>query len=213
MKKFVDRWIAVFWILFFIGMATTPILAIPLISVFLWLYGQVLIELIKSMAVLLKSSWCNYDAPNKPAAPRNYDQYIQSANWKTLRDHTLNWMEHCCEFCSGRAYQVHHIRYPRKKIYLGSESIKSLATVCNPCHSILHGAPATPNGNSCVFCNQAGVKSLTIIYDHYGGEVRPWVCKKCDLISRGYRRATLGMTQEEYDSWVKDWRETMPVRR
>lgn len=68
----------------------------------------------------------------------SYDEYMDSEEWKQIRNRILARDGYRCRMCgTGKQLRVHHIRYP--DIY-GSESDEDLITVCDSCHQRVHGA-------------------------------------------------------------------------
>lgn len=69
---------------------------------------------------------------------RNFyrNDYLKSEAWQRKRYVVLkrdNWR---CVFCGGKATQVHHKRYAKKRI--GKEPIEWLVSVCKSCHDKQH---------------------------------------------------------------------------
>lgn len=69
----------------------------------------------------------------------NEDDYMNlSPIWQKLRRKKLQ-LNPVCEFCkSAMNVQVHHLRYPE---IWGEEEIEDLMTLCDSCHSNIHGKP------------------------------------------------------------------------
>lgn len=61
-----------------------------------------------------------------------YADYLASDLWQTIRRRVLAAHRYNCGLCSGRAVQVHHIRYTREAI-LG-QGITHFVPVCRSCH-------------------------------------------------------------------------------
>ena len=75
-------------------------------------------------------------------SPKNYYRkvYLNSDAWKRKRYVVLkrdNWQ---CVYCGGRATQVHHKKYAKRKI--GKEPIDWLESVCYSCHCLLYTSPS-----------------------------------------------------------------------
>lgn len=71
-----------------------------------------------------------------------YEDYLRSPHWLSMRDTILARSGHRCEYCdSASADEVHHITYARK----GNETSTDLLAVCAKCHSYLHGRSEMPN--------------------------------------------------------------------
>ena len=65
-----------------------------------------------------------------------YRQYLKTDAWKRKRYVVLkrdNWI---CQYCGGKATEVHHKKYARRNI--GREPIKWLVSICRSCHQELH---------------------------------------------------------------------------
>lgn len=65
-----------------------------------------------------------------------YRQFLNSSDWKELRNFALARTDGFCQFCGEIATQVHHVKYPKR---FGEEHPHSLIPVCEKCHSISHG--------------------------------------------------------------------------
>lgn len=142
-----------------------------------------------------------------PPRFRSYEEYLASEWWKRLSTHVLDYLSHECEFCGGRATQVHHVRYPRE---LGTESIKSLYGVCSRCHSIAHGQSAGNRLSECAFCGRRATSTLAIAIQNHEHETQR-VCRRCDSLANGYRGQANSWEKDHYEQWVGRWRETMPM--
>jgi hypothetical protein len=69
-----------------------------------------------------------------------YNRYLKSEDWKEKRDKRLFIDNHQCYFhniknCSTTNLHVHHIHYDN----VGNENLEDLVTVCQICHSEIHG--------------------------------------------------------------------------
>ena len=60
-------------------------------------------------------------------------KYIEEYDdsWQELRLERLEYDEYECQDCGGKAKQVHHLRYPAKKI-------KECISLCENCHLKRH---------------------------------------------------------------------------
>lgn len=68
-----------------------------------------------------------------------YYTYIQSREWKIIRNRVMERAQHQCEGCGQRyATEVHHLTY----IHLGHEFLWELVAVCRDCHARFHGKDA-----------------------------------------------------------------------
>ncbi len=67
-----------------------------------------------------------------------YQEYLISSHWKTIRERKLKSSNYRCERC-GSPYmlQVHHLTYGN----LQSENDKDLKVLCDYCHKTVHGIP------------------------------------------------------------------------
>lgn len=62
---------------------------------------------------------------------RDYHIYIQSKEWKELREQVLERDDYHCVYCySTENLQVHHLTYKNFK----HEELKDLITLCKSCH-------------------------------------------------------------------------------
>jgi hypothetical protein len=143
-----------------------------------------------------------------PPSFRSYDDYLRSEWWRRLRGHVLDHLSYECEFCAGRATQVHHVRYPRTTD-LGSEGIKSLYAVCSRCHDIAHGLSANNTDSECAFCRAKATVTLAIAIAKYGRSTQR-TCRRCDSLANGYRGQANRWAKKDYETWVERWRQTMP---
>ena len=60
-----------------------------------------------------------------------YLQYLDSKEWKKTKRRILKRDSNVCARCGGRGTTVHHLNYEGK-------TDDDLATVCNPCHKVIH---------------------------------------------------------------------------
>lgn len=66
---------------------------------------------------------------------REYDRYLQSAEWKRKRDLVIQRAGGICEGCGiNRATQAHHLHYE----HLYNEFLWELKAVCRECHERVH---------------------------------------------------------------------------
>jgi len=71
----------------------------------------------------------------------NYRTYLNSKQWKKLRQSARFRAGNQCEMCKeGGAEHVHHIRYPKR---FKDDHIDNLVVVCKNCHEKLHGIRKT----------------------------------------------------------------------
>ena len=96
------------------------------------------ILLILIVAVLIFKAW-DYDF--KPSSEgelltrrQEYyrNVYLKSDEWQRKRYVVLKRDNWCCQYCGGKATQVHHTRYLKRN--LGREPIEWLVSICKPCH-------------------------------------------------------------------------------
>lgn len=60
-----------------------------------------------------------------------YTAYLQSVNWKNIREAALIRDMYCCQYCkSAIATEVHHLTYE----HLGNELLEELISCCKSCH-------------------------------------------------------------------------------
>ena len=66
-----------------------------------------------------------------------YQEYLQSAEWKNTRDKVLYRDHFMCQGClEVRATQVHHLSYKN----IGNEFLFQLISLCDKCHERIHNA-------------------------------------------------------------------------
>ena len=65
----------------------------------------------------------------------NYNDYLKSPEWRYLKEKVLSKAGYKCSFCNRRAYQVHHIKYPKR---FEDDKIEYLVAVCKDCHTAIH---------------------------------------------------------------------------
>lgn len=74
-------------------------------------------------------------------AQENYQDYLKSDHWMTMKRLALDYAEHRCQICySQRVLNVHHRTYKR----LSKEKLTDLTVLCRDCHEIFH-----KNGKLC----------------------------------------------------------------
>jgi len=61
-----------------------------------------------------------------------YINYINSNEWKLLRDKVLERDEYICQICHRPAIEVHHLTYA----HLAKEFLFELISLCSDCHKI-----------------------------------------------------------------------------
>jgi hypothetical protein len=67
-----------------------------------------------------------------------------AANWRSIRQQTLQLTGGCCCLCAGRAKEVHHARYglwdgKRYQSIAGKEHpLVDVFPLCNSCHTLAH---------------------------------------------------------------------------
>lgn len=66
----------------------------------------------------------------------DYQRYLESAAWRTLREAARYRARGQCELCGGTPEHVHHVRYPRE---WAQDSIDNLIVLCAKCHEKSHG--------------------------------------------------------------------------
>lgn len=73
----------------------------------------------------------------------DYQEYLQGAHWKQVRQQALEYAAHRCQICyrQDQTLHVHHRTYER----LGAEFLSDLTVLCHLCHERHHKAlPAPP---------------------------------------------------------------------
>lgn len=65
-----------------------------------------------------------------------YNAYIESKWWKRLRKKKLRKDKHRCFYCGKRAWQCHHVKYPKDFRF---DCLANLRSTCGPCHMVAHG--------------------------------------------------------------------------
>ena len=91
-----------------------------------------------------------------------YREYLKSDEWKRKRYVVLkrdNWI---CQYCGGKAEQVHHKKYARN---IGKEPIKWLESICKSCHSKLHSKTSNSFSKPKFFGNRMFRVNKTTKYD------------------------------------------------
>lgn len=73
----------------------------------------------------------------------SYAEYLQSEEWRTLREHVLARDGGRCIDCRGPATEVHHRVYPR---HIDETELDELVAICRICHSLRDrtGTPESP---------------------------------------------------------------------
>lgn len=70
----------------------------------------------------------------------DYDAYMQSDEWKSIREARLKKDNYRCHLCGGTDnLVVHHLTYDR----LGREKLSDLITLCSACHEKQHAVLST----------------------------------------------------------------------
>ena len=73
--------------------------------------------------------------PNQFMSAKDKQTYLQSDEWKTLRNQIFTRDNHTCQSCGSQSsLNCHHIFYDR----LGAENLEDLTTLCTTCHTALH---------------------------------------------------------------------------
>lgn len=71
-----------------------------------------------------------------PTQKADYELYIHSQLWQTIRERVLKRDGTKCRTCYRKATQVHHLSYhPR---VMAGEDDSQLMSVCRPCHKEIH---------------------------------------------------------------------------
>lgn len=71
----------------------------------------------------------------KEKRKQQYDNYLQSYEWKRKHKYIMNKYGYRCILCFKPAVNVHHLTYDR--VYLEDE--RDLIAVCKECHEFIHG--------------------------------------------------------------------------
>lgn len=66
-----------------------------------------------------------------------YKEYLNSGEWKHLRDKKLKQAKYTCDGCGEqyRPLEIHHMTYER----IGNELLTDLIALCTICHKKAHG--------------------------------------------------------------------------
>jgi hypothetical protein len=64
-----------------------------------------------------------------------YKEYLQSDDWKYLRNLVIEKQEGQCAMCGRDITEVHHIKYPKKWC---EDSLDNLVGLCGKCHMEEH---------------------------------------------------------------------------
>lgn len=72
---------------------------------------------------------------------KRYRRYIQSRQWRGIRQRVLERDNHTCQRCGengrpGNELDVHHLSYAR----LYNEELSDLLTLCRGCHGDIHSS-------------------------------------------------------------------------
>ncbi len=72
---------------------------------------------------------------NQFMSAKEKQTYLQSTEWRTLRNQVFTRDNHTCQSCGSQSsLNCHHIMYDR----LGAEELEDLITLCKNCHTALH---------------------------------------------------------------------------
>ena len=97
-----------------------------------------------------------------------YRVYLQSEDWKKLRELALIRTNGLCQFCGDYATQVHHVKYPKQ---FGAEHPHSLVPVCDKCHKISHGVQKMKQLEHAVVMTELSPSGINLNYLLSGGRV------------------------------------------
>lgn len=75
----------------------------------------------------------------------DYQEYLKSGQWKTIRAQRLAMDNGECVLCGEKAENVHHRRYPKA---LGTETVRDLVSLCRGCHEKHHENARPPTGTT-----------------------------------------------------------------
>ncbi len=71
----------------------------------------------------------------------NYQKYLQSAQWKRVKDAAIVRANNTCQICSsGERLEVHHNTYA----HVGNEYDYEVIALCHECHQFLRSRMVTP---------------------------------------------------------------------
>lgn len=68
---------------------------------------------------------------------KEYKEYLQSTNWKKLRERVLKRDNYLCVICNNKANHVHHLSYGCYARYGKSRRIECVS-LCKKCHMRIH---------------------------------------------------------------------------
>ncbi len=115
--------------------------------------------------VQTKKVTLNYNVGDMYMSAEDKATYLQSIEWKALKQRRLHIANYRCENCNSKdKLQLHHITYIR----LAQENIEDMAILCggpNGCHSKLHKIAAT------MYSNPYGRENeypLSLLKDNHG---------------------------------------------
>lgn len=77
---------------------------------------------------------------------REYREYLESPEWKRLRELAIERADGRCQLCNVTppTFHVHHRTYER----LGHERVEDLTALCPRCHRRYHRPGAAPDGRA-----------------------------------------------------------------
>lgn len=67
----------------------------------------------------------------------DYEDYLQSDEWKELREQVMQRDNFRCRICGMGANQAHHHKYPKKGWF--NDSCDNCIAICTTCHELVHG--------------------------------------------------------------------------
>lgn len=96
-------------------------------------------ELFVQSKTLLKENWERELFIDKWRGA--YRDYLNSDKWQRVRRKVMKRAGGTCEYCGGKASQVHHERYPKNFLTFdfSRENYSYLRAVCPTCHDEKHG--------------------------------------------------------------------------
>ena len=65
-----------------------------------------------------------------------YPEYLETPQWKDLREQAMYRADNKCEFCRRTGHAVHHVKYPK---VFKDDHLDNLVMVCRRCHELCHG--------------------------------------------------------------------------
>lgn len=99
-----------------------------------------------------------------------YRQYLQSPQWRQLRNEARARANGKCEMCGDKGQHVHHVQYPKQ---FRNDALHNLVLLCPACHARSHGMRAEKKRFEVVQLEGANAIFKYRQIDHAG---EPWIC-------------------------------------